>query len=94
MKEAILRKYHRRAGAVVVIFAVFQAGSGLLLSIERITGWTGFRTSIGFIHTGDGGVGNLYRILLGCGLLFMVATGGWIFRKILARTRLSDKKAQ
>ena len=36
MKESDLRKWHRRMGIGLALFIVFQAGSGLLLSLGQI----------------------------------------------------------
>ena len=38
-------------------------------------------------HFGGGGVGHLYRLILGLGLAGMAASGGMIYLKIRARTR-------
>lgn len=37
MKEALLRKWHRRLGIMFVTFIIFQAGSGLMISYEKTT---------------------------------------------------------
>lgn len=36
MKEADLRKWHRRMGAALAIFIILQAGSGLVLSLREV----------------------------------------------------------
>ena len=36
MKESDLRKWHRRMGIGLALFIIFQAGSGLLLSLGQI----------------------------------------------------------
>jgi hypothetical protein len=44
-------------------------------------------TSISSIHHGAGTTGDIYRILLGIGILGMVVTGTMIHFKIRARTK-------
>jgi hypothetical protein len=36
MKEAALRKWHRRMGATLAVFIILQVGSGLLLSMREV----------------------------------------------------------
>lgn len=45
MKELELRKWHRRTGVVLALFLFFQAGTGMLLSLE------GLPVSSGQAHT-------------------------------------------
>jgi uncharacterized iron-regulated membrane protein len=92
MKEADLRKYHRRTGITIAVFVFFQALTGLLLSIHRIFPSLNLGDFAGIIHFGGGLGGNIYRILLALGLLFMACTGTWIFIKIRSRTLAAAKK--
>ena len=94
MKEATLRKYHRYTGGTFAVFIILQAVSGILLSIEHITGNHSEANPARLLHTWDGGPGSIYRILLGCGILFMAVTGSWILIKIRARSRQASKKTQ
>jgi len=36
MKEADLRKWHRRMGIILALFIIIQAGSGLLMSLNEL----------------------------------------------------------
>ena len=36
MKEFTLRKWHRRIGIILALFIILQAGSGLLISINKL----------------------------------------------------------
>ena len=92
MKEADLRKYHRRTGITIAVFVFFQALTGLLLSIHHIFTDLHQVDFAGIIHFGGGLGGNIYRILLALGLLFMACTGTWIFIKIKSRTLAAAKK--
>lgn len=90
MKEATLRKWHRSAAIVFVIFIIIQTLTGLLLSIEDISGsyWGG---QIQFLHYRFKPVGDFYRVLLGAGLLWIACTGTIIWFKIRQRTRKLNK---
>ncbi len=92
MKEASLRKFHRILGVSISIFVLIQVITGLLLSIDRMAG-TAFSGSITlFLHLGDGIIGNGYRILLALALLTLIATGWWIFLKIMSRIGAARKR--
>ena len=93
MKEASLRKFHRILGVSISIFVLIQVITGLLLSIDRIAGTTLSGNAGMFLHLGDGIFGNEYRILLAFALVTLVATGWWIFLKILSRTASAQKRA-
>lgn len=43
------------------------------------------------IHTGGGGVGVIYRLVVGVGLLLMVGSGVWIFVKVQLRQKTRIK---
>lgn len=87
MKEVTLRKFHRYLGVSIALLVVFQVGTGLLLSLNAITGLDFSERVIDFLHFGDGIIGNVYRVTLATTLLFMVATGAWIYMKMVARSR-------
>jgi hypothetical protein len=91
MKESTLRTLHRRIGAVAAIFVVVQAGSGLGLTIERLAGHAGFGVS-GLLHTGGAAAGDILRAVAGLGMLFMAATGAWIYMKIIGRRKPAGVK--
>ena len=86
MKEANLRKYHRYMGVSIALLVVFQVSTGLILSLNLMTGSNFLNAALTFLHFGGGIIGNVYRILLATTLLFMVTTGVWVFMKILARS--------
>ena len=90
MKEATLRKSHRSAGIVFVIFIVIQTVTGILLSVEDIMGdyWGG---QLQYLHYRFRPVGDYYRILLGVGLLWLAGTGSIIWFKIRQRMRNANK---
>jgi len=115
MKEANLRKWHRRIGIALAFFIILQAGTGLLLSFDWFstphshanTPHEGIQKSgetndslkdshegksvlgevLKFIHHGAGPIMNLYRVVLGIGILAMALTGCTIFFKIRARSK-------
>jgi hypothetical protein len=86
MKEISVRKYHRIAGIILAIFILLQVLSGVVLTVENILGifWGGV---IHDIHYRYGLVGNVYRIILGIGLVWLLVTGLFIAIKIQARTK-------
>lgn len=86
MKEPILRKYHRYMGMTIALLVVVQIGTGMLLSLNFLIRSEFPDSILSSIHFGDGVIGNLYRILLGAAILFMVTTGSWISMKIHARS--------
>lgn len=52
-----------------------------------------WKTSISFLHHGAGVVGDVYRILLGIGMLGMALSGVMIFFKIRVRTGKGGSKS-
>ncbi len=86
MKESTLRTLHRRIGAVVAIFVVVQAGSGMGLIIEGLAGHAGSGVS-DLLHTGGAVASDIPRAVAGLGMLFMAATGVWIYMKIIGRRK-------
>jgi len=102
MKEPVLRKWHRIIAVVLAPLILLQAVSGLFLSIEWLYGFHSAAGQllpdappfvqfwdwlfIG-IHYGGGRVGALYHAFLGAGLVWLAASGLWIFFKVRARTR-------
>ena len=92
MKEADLRKYHRSIGITVAVFVFFQALTGLLISVEGIAPNFHLGSIAHLIHHGGGLGGNIYRILLALGLLFMACTGTWIFARIRSRSLATARK--
>jgi len=86
MKEKDLRQVHRFIGIPLAIFIILQSATGLVLSIEDILGkyWGG---TIRDLHYRYGNIGNIYRIVIGIGLLWMTISGVMIYMKIKARTK-------
>jgi uncharacterized iron-regulated membrane protein len=87
MDEAYLRKWHRTMGIILAFFIFLQAATGAMMAFEHALdahGLFGFVTSI---HFGGGFFGNIYRIILGLGVMGMAASGTLIFLKIRARTK-------
>ena len=102
MKEPVLRKWHRYSGVVLGPLILLQAVSGLFLSIEWLSGlhtaagqlmpeapplvqfwdWVFIKT-----HYGGGQIGALFHTVLGLGLVWLVASGIWIFLKIRGRRK-------
>ena len=93
MKEADLRKFHRYMGGSIALLVVFQAGTGLMMSLNHLAGSRFLGAVLSAIHFGGGTIGNGYRIALAATLLFMVATGLGILRKIRARSAAASKLA-
>jgi hypothetical protein len=92
MRENDLRKYHRRTGITVALFVFVQAFTGLLLSLDNIAPSLHLDRIADPIHFGGGLGGNIYRVFLALGLLFMASTGPWIFRKMWIRSHSIEKK--
>ncbi len=67
MKEAYLRKWHRRLGIILALFIFLQTLAALVLNLEdlfeiaAVTGWANV------LHRGGGDFGTVYRTLLGLG---------------------------
>ena len=87
MDEAYLRKWHRTMGIILALFIFLQAATGTLMSLEFALNVPEPFDAFEILHTGGGLLGNLYRILLGLGLMGMAASGTLIYFKIRARTR-------
>ena len=100
MEELKLRNLHRTAGIVLAFFLFLQGGTGLILTFlemgespEAIASEShegkdsALEEALEFIHKKGGTVGDLYRIIIGGGLLFMVISGTSIFMKIKARSK-------
>jgi uncharacterized iron-regulated membrane protein len=86
MDEAHLRKWHRTMGIILAFFIFLQAATGTLMALVSAL----HRPDIDILadlHLGGGLFGNIYRILLGLGLMGMAASGTLIYLKIRARTR-------
>jgi uncharacterized iron-regulated membrane protein len=80
-----LRKIHRKFAPWLLPFLLLSAITGIVYRIGR--SWFGFTKETGndvlFFHTGSwfGTHGSvLYVIVLGCGLLFMIISGLWMWR--------------
>ena len=86
MDEAYLRKWHRAMGIILAFFIFLQAASGTMMAIEHALDVHGLFGVLTSIHYGGGFIGNIYRIILGLGLMGMAASGTLIYLKIRART--------
>jgi len=86
MGEAYLRKWHRTMGIILALFLFLQAASGALMALEFALGTPGLFGGLTSLHFGGGFWGQIYRILLGLGLMGMAASGALIYLKIRART--------
>jgi hypothetical protein len=86
MKEKDLRRFHRVIGIPFAFFIVLQAASGIMLSLDFLFGgeFTSFASQI---HYRLGVFGDIYRVVLGAGLLWMALSGFMIWRKIRSRTK-------
>lgn len=102
MKEPALRKWHRKFGVCIAPLVLIQALSGLFLSFEWLSGlhtmagrllpeasplvrfWDWVAVGV---HYGGGKVGALYHALLGLGLIWLAASGLWIFFKTQERMK-------
>jgi uncharacterized iron-regulated membrane protein len=87
MDEAYLRKWHRTMGIILALFIFLQAATGTLMALEFLLKSPGLFGVLTSLHFGGGSFGNLYRVLLGVGIMGMAASGTLIYLKIRARTR-------
>ena len=87
MTEAFLRKWHRTMGITLALFIFVQAATGGLMALESTLHFSEPTDFLAMLHTGGGFFGDLYRILLGLGLLGMATSGTLIFLKIRARMK-------
>ncbi|MGQ9688738.1 MAG: hypothetical protein ACUVXF_08145 [Desulfobaccales bacterium] len=87
MDEAHLRQGHRTMGIILALFLLLQAASGAMLALERALKSPGLFGPLTSLHFGGGFLGQIYRILLGLGLMGMAISGTLIYLKIRARTR-------
>jgi hypothetical protein len=93
MTEASLRRRHRTLGIILTLFILVQAATGFLLTAMELapTPWglkaTGAHELLEALHyEGGGALGNLYRLVLGLGLMGMAVSGSLIYLKIRTRT--------
>jgi uncharacterized iron-regulated membrane protein len=87
MDEAYLRKWHRTMGIILAFFIFLQAASGAMMAFEHALDAHGLFGVLTSIHYGGGFLGNLYRVILGLGLMGMATSGTLIYLKIRARTK-------
>ena len=86
MSLPIFRRLHIALGLVLALLVLLQAGTGLLLSFRSLSV---LPYELRVIHHGGGGLGTVYRVALGAGLIFMSLSGAVIFfktRKLLKKT--------
>ncbi len=92
MNQHGMRRWHRLAGVVLAPFLLLQAVSGLVLSYGIFTRVAGalaaeaprpVRTAWNLLmvkmHFGSGLIGWIYHSLIGLGLIWMIASGLWIW---------------
>jgi len=87
MEEASLRKWHRFLGIILALFIFVQAATGTLMALKFSLNFPVPLDVLEELHTSGGLAGNIYRILLGLGLMVMAVTGALIYLKIRARTK-------
>jgi|WetSurMetagenome_2_1015567.scaffolds.fasta_scaffold24577_2 hypothetical protein len=88
MDEASLRRWHRTLGIILALFIFGQAATGALLALKSaLRGLPVPLDLLEDLHTGGGLAGDIYRILLGVGLMLMAATGVLVYLKIRARMK-------
>jgi len=64
MKQADMRKWHRGIGLIIAVFIIFQAGSGLMLTVSEI-GDTPAHSSEGHEHDEPGEEASTWHTVLG-----------------------------
>ncbi len=87
MNEAFLRKWHRTMGIILALFIVVQAATGALMALEDTLSFSEPTKVLGILHFGGDFFGDLYRILLGLGIMGMATSGTLIYLKIRARMK-------
>jgi uncharacterized iron-regulated membrane protein len=87
MTEVFLRKWHRTMGIILALFIFVQAATGALMSLQFALNFSEPLKALEILHTGGGLWGNLYRILLGLGLMGMATSGTLIYLKLRARMK-------
>jgi hypothetical protein len=87
MDEVHLRKWHRTMGIILALFIFVQAATGALMALESTLKFSEPSDVLSLLHTGGGFFGDLYRILLGLGLMVMAASGSLIYVKIRGRMK-------
>jgi hypothetical protein len=85
MTEADLRKGHRTMGIMLALFIILQAGSGAMMALEFFLNLPGLFGPLTKLHFGGGGLGHIYRTILGLGTLGMAVSGSLIYLKIRGR---------
>ena len=95
MLEPGVRKVHRSVGIYLVAFLAIQALTGLLISMETLSGSdrTGLWSAlVAGIHHDWNPVGSVFRIILGVFTALQGITGVIIFMLMRARTRKQAEK--
>ena len=108
MNEKDLRKWHRRMGITLAILIILQAGTGILLTLGSLsdehseqsaqqvapqTEESEWEEALEFIHHGADGVGFVYRLIVGFGMLGMAVSGSFIYFKIRSRTAGAKRRS-
>lgn len=86
MNEADLRKWHRTMGITLALFLFLQGATGAMLSLEKLLDLHELLGLLRDLHFGGGLPGQVYRVILGLGLMGMATSGTLIYLKIRART--------
>lgn len=98
--SATCRRWHRRAGILLAPFLLIQALSGLILTYGVYTrvaselreealplAKSAWQLLVTKAHFGPGLVGWIYHSLIGIGLIWMIASGGWIWLDLWRKRR-------
>ena len=98
--NASFRHWHRKAGIVLAPFLLLQALSGLILSYGVYTRVaselseetlplvkTAWQVLITKTHYGPGLFGWIYHSLIGLGLVWMIASGAWLWFDLWRKRR-------
>jgi len=87
MDEAYLRKWHRTMGIILAFFIFLQAATGAMMAFLHGLNFHNLPEILTSIHYGGGVPGDIYRIILGLGVMGMATSGTLIYLKIRARTK-------
>ncbi len=101
MKEADLRRWHRKLGVVLALFLFVQALTGFLLSVTWLAEphseapaataapqeESFFEELLEELHVGGETVGAIYRVLLGATTVLQVVLGYFIYTSMKKRMK-------
>jgi len=87
MKEAKVRRFHRRMGIIVVWFLALQAVTGFFIGLGELVGDSSFIQFMGTIHYDWKPLGGIYRFFLILATLAQGLSGLAIFFLMRARAK-------